>query len=69
MSELKKSDIEIMLEGMGIPTKNLTQVLISLVPGEIIQLQATYILGKDQFDRLQEEMNNYMVIPKKQQKG
>ena len=69
MLERKKSDIEIMLEEMGISTKNLLQVLISIVPGDIVRVQATYNLGKDQFDRMQQEMNEYIAIPKKQHKN
>lgn len=68
MAEQKKSDIEIMLEDMNIPTANLTQALFSFVPGEIVRVQVSYILGKDQFGRFIQEMNEYMAIPKKQQK-
>jgi hypothetical protein len=69
MVENKKSDLEIMLDEMGIATKNLVQVLISIVPGDIVRLQANYNLGKDQFERLQQEMNEYIAIPKKQKKN
>jgi hypothetical protein len=69
MAELKKSDLEVMLDDMGIATKNLVQVLISIVPGDIVRLQAIYNLGKDQFDRLQQEMNEYIAVPKKQKKN
>lgn len=68
MAEQNKSDIEKMLEDMNISTTNMTQVLFSFVPGELVRVQASYILGKDQFDRFKQEMNEYIAIPKKQSK-